>query len=86
MVETNKYVKNEYLWIQIGVAKLDFIVINPTENSYDLIDAQVSILSVGVYTEYIFAELLVGSIGATAKSTTGNLPLAFLLALDLKLR
>ena len=51
---------------------MDLIDIQPMENNYTILDAQATVLTVGAYSEYVDAELLVGSVGATLKYDDGK--------------
>jgi RHS repeat-associated protein len=62
----------DYLGIKVGSVNLDIIDIQPMENNYTIVDAQATALTVGAYSEYVDAELLVGSVGATLKCKDGK--------------
>ncbi|MBE7061921.1 MAG: hypothetical protein E7382_05235 [Clostridiales bacterium] len=64
--------KSEYVGVKIGSITLDLLEFCPANNIYTFIDAQASILTIGVYTENIDAEFLVGSIGAVLKYEDGK--------------
>lgn len=67
----------DYLGVKAGSAKASLIDFRPLENNYTLADVKFTALTVGVYTEYVDAELLVGSFGATIKFKNGKFTFGF---------
>lgn len=75
----------DYLGIKVGSVNLDIIDIQPMENNYTILDAQATALTVGAYSEYVDAELLVGSVGATLKFKDGKFTFGFSLGIGFKI-
>ena len=75
----------EYLGVNIGSLKLEVINYNFSENKFTLVDAQATALTVGAYTEYVDAELLIGSVGGTIKWDNGKLTIGFSLVFGFKI-
>ena len=81
------YVNNtDYLGVKIGSAKFEIININyGSETGFTLIDAKATALTVGVYSEYVDAELLIGSVSATLGFENGTLKIGVSLGIGFEL-
>ena len=76
----------DYLGVTVGSAKFELLNINyGNEIGFTLVDAKATILTVGVYSEYVDAELLVGSVSATLGFENGTLKLGFSLGIGFEL-
>mgnify|MGYP003310893357 FL=1 len=75
----------DYLGIKVGAVNFDIIDIQPMENNYTILDAQATALTVGAYSEYVDAELLVGSVGFTLKFKDGKFTFGASLGMGLKI-
>ena len=75
----------DYLGVKVGSLILDFIDFQPMENNYTFFEAQATVFTVGVYSEYVGAELLVGSVGATLKFKDGKFTFGFSFGIGLKI-
>lgn len=80
-----EFTETDFLGVKVGSVELDFIDIQPTENNYTFLDVQATALTVGVYSEFIDAEALIGSVGATLMLNDGKFTLGFSLGIGFKI-
>ena len=58
----------------VGASLFDF---NFIENSYSIVDIHATALNVGIYTQYLDIEILLGSVGLTIEWNNGALKVGF---------
>lgn len=77
--------ENDYIGATIGRVGFNIGDINPQENRFVIIDAEVSLLALGIYSEYADLEFLVGSFGLSLKVENGYFTFAFSAIFGLKI-
>ena len=76
----------DYLGLTVGSAILSIFDFSFNENfKLNLIEAQATALTVGVYSQYVDAEVLLGSIGGALKFENGALTIGFSLGWGIKI-
>ena len=76
----------DYLGATVGSATLSILEFSFKKNfKLNLVEAQATALTVGVYSQYVDAEVLLGSIGGVLKFENGALTIGFSLGWGIKI-
>ena len=76
----------DYFGLILGSATLSIFDFSFSENfKFNLLEAQATILTVGVYSQYVDAEVLIGSVGAVLKFENSALTIGFSLGWGIKI-